>query len=138
MSQFAIGVDFDGTIAYHDWGKYPQFVPGALDVLKKWQDNPRIKLVLNTMRSRQYLDEAVVFLTNHGIKFAGINENPGQKRWTSSPKVYANLYVDDASLNCPLIQPDASTPGGRAYVDWAEVDRLVSALPLFIEPIHRD
>ncbi|GAB3975534.1 hypothetical protein GCM10028806_33310 [Spirosoma terrae] len=135
---FTIAVDFDGTIAYHDWGKTPQFVPGALETLTLWNQQPNIQLVLNTMRSGKYLEEAIWFLETHGIKFVGYNQNPTQQKWTSSPKVYANLYIDDASLGCPVTKPDIFTPGGRPYVDWAKVDQLVSEMVLFVEPIHQD
>jgi hypothetical protein len=50
-----------------------------------------------------------------------VNENPEQDTWTTSRKVYANCYVDDTAVGCPLVQPlDA-----RAYVDWSIVGPLV-------------
>ena len=54
----------------------------------------------------------------------GINEDPDQKEWTQSPKVYANLYIDDAALGCPLIfNPELSD---RPFVNWPEVLLLFS------------
>ena len=50
----------------------------------------------------------------------GSNINPTQKSWTDSPKVYANLYIDDAALGCPLtIDNDFSD---RPYVDWKAIE----------------
>lgn len=41
---------------------------------------------------------------------------------TSSPKVHADLYIDDAALGCPLIyNPDFSD---RPYVDWEKVRQV--------------
>jgi hypothetical protein len=34
----------------------------------------------------------------------GINENPDQKLWTTSPKVYADYYIDNRNLGVPLIR----------------------------------
>jgi len=42
--------------------------------------------------------------------------NPTQDRWTDSPKCYANIFIDDAALGCPLIETD-----GRSVVDWLKV-----------------
>lgn len=43
------------------------------------------------------------------------NENPTQKDWTSSPKPYAHIYIDDAALGVPLKHDSLSE---RPYVDW--------------------
>lgn len=47
----------------------------------------------------------------------GINENPKQKEWTSSPKIYANIYIDDTALGTPL-KYDEDSMVSRPYVDW--------------------
>jgi hypothetical protein len=51
------------------------------------------------------------------IELWGINRNPEQYGWSSSPKVFANLYIDDAALGIPLIEPEDD----RDYVDWNRV-----------------
>lgn len=66
------------------------------------------------MRSDNYLGEAVEWCKERGLEFWAHNENPGQSEWTNSPKVFANIYIDDAAHGCPLICPD----GQRPYVDW--------------------
>ena len=43
----------------------------------------------------------------------GVNENPTQHEWTSSPKVYGHIYIDDAALGAPLV-----TDVDDKYIDW--------------------
>jgi hypothetical protein len=119
MKDFVLGVDFDGTIVQHRFPDIGPPVPGALDWLKKYQELD-IKLVLFTMRSnnqdgRDTLDEAVAYLKSNGIELYGINVNPRQHTWTSSPKAYCQHYIDDAAVCCPLIYPNNNP---RPYVDW--------------------
>lgn len=96
-----IAVDFDGTCVTHEFPYIGRDIGAAL-WLRKFVDNGA-KLVLNTMRSNQYLMNAVEWFTSNGIALYGVNENPTQKEWTDSPKVYAELYIDDAAFGCPLI-----------------------------------
>jgi len=116
-----IAVDFDGTIAKHEFPKIGEPVPLAFAWMKAFQALGA-KLILYTMRSdgQQHgdvLTEAVEFCRRHGIEFYGINRDPDQDEWTSSPKAYANIYIDDAAAGCPLIV----NPAGRPYVDWSRV-----------------
>jgi hypothetical protein len=57
----------------------------------------------------------------------GINENPTQKSWTASPKVYAHIYIDDAALGCPLTTDSFVT---KPYVDWSEVEKQLIKMEL--------
>jgi hypothetical protein len=75
------------------------------------------KLILYTMRSGEYLQEAIDYLKAEGIEFWAVNENPTQKFWTDSPKVYAHIYIDDAAFGCPLIEVENDRP----IVDWLEI-----------------
>lgn len=112
-----IAIDFDGTCVKH---AYPQIGEdiGAVPVLKEMVRNGH-KLVLNTMRSRQLLDDAVQWFRDNGIELYGTNHTPRQETWTESPKTYAQLYIDDAALGCPTVMDDS----GRVYVDWRIVAR---------------
>lgn len=123
-------VDFDGTIVEHRYPDIGDPVPGAFKWLKEWQ-NVRVKLVLWTMRhdgpeSGDVLTQAVEFCRQNGVEFWGLNENPQQKSWTGSPKAYAHLYVDDASIGCPLIE--SKRVGGRPMVNWEVVGPYVMEL----------
>ena len=78
------------------------------------------KLILFTMRSdggknSDALNQAVTYLKENGIHLYGVNKNPTQVLWTSSPKAYGQIYIDDAAFGCPLIQPDGFQ---RPCVDW--------------------
>lgn len=107
-----IAVDFDGTCVKHAYPRIGEDI-GAVPVLKEMVKNGH-QLVLNTMRSGKLLDEAVQWFESNGIKLSGANHTPGQATWTQSPKVYAQLYIDDAALGCPTVMDD----NDRVYVDW--------------------
>lgn len=112
-----IAIDFDGTCVKHKYPKIGEDI-GAVPVLKEFVKRGH-KLVLNTMRSGFELSEAVNWFKERDIELYGVNENPTQKSWTSSPKVYANIYIDDAALGCPLVRNER-----EAYVDWKEIAKL--------------
>ena len=118
-----IGIDFDGTCVTHDYPRVGEEI-NAVEVLRDliaaghW-------LILNTMRSGQELNDAVGWFKQHDLPLYGINENPTQKAWTDSPKVYAHLYIDDAALGCPLLVD--YNLSGRPYVDWRTVRALLTS-----------
>jgi hypothetical protein len=111
-----IGVDFDGTVVEHAWPEIGAPVPGALQVLRDLQAAGH-RIILHTMRSGETLVAARQYLEDNGVELFGANENPTQKSWTSSPKPYCHVYIDDAALGCPLI-PKLSA---RPFVDWHKV-----------------
>ncbi|MGI4749864.1 MAG: hypothetical protein ACRYFB_04455 [Janthinobacterium lividum] len=112
-----IGLDFDGTVVTHDYPNMGNEVPHCIDTLKQITDAGG-KLILITMRSGRSLTEAVAYLNDHDIPLYGINNNPQQHLYSKSPKIYANIYIDDAALGCPLISSELSD---NAYVDWLQV-----------------
>jgi hypothetical protein len=113
-----IAIDFDGTCVTHEYPRVGKDI-GAVPVLKKLTDSGHL-LILNTMRSGKELVDAVQWFADNDIPLYGANENPTQKEWTLSPKVYAHLYIDDAALGCPLIKKFAVS--SRPYVDWTAVE----------------
>jgi len=127
-----IAVDFDGTIVSHEFPGIGAPVPGAFMWLRVFK-SIGAKLILWTMRSdgQQYglvLSQAVDFCRANGVKFDFVNQNP--QDWTTSPKAYANIYIDDAAFGCPLRENPKM--GGRPYVDWDIVgpevlSRIISA-----------
>lgn len=114
-----IAVDFDGTCVTHEYPKVGKDI-GAVPVLKKLTDSGH-KIILNTMRSGKELADAIKWFIDNDISLFGANENPTQKSWTTSPKVYADLYIDDAALGCPLKRD--SSISDRPYVDWNEIEK---------------
>lgn len=112
-----IAIDFDGTIVDHAYPKIGEPVPKALDTIHALQALGH-DLILFTMRSETHLDDAVQYLEAAGIKMWGINENPDQHKWSKSRKVYAQMYIDDAALGCPMQVIEGFE---RACVDWIKV-----------------
>lgn len=119
-----IAVDFDGTCVTH---KYPLIGEeiGAPKILKQLIENGH-KLILFTMRSGVELQDAVNWFKIHSIPLFGINENPQQHTWTSSPKPYAQLYIDDAALGAPLV----IERGKRPFIDWVIVNDWLKELKI--------
>ena len=113
-----IAVDFDGTCVKHAYPKIGEDI-GAVPILKQLVNDGH-QLVLNTMRSGELLDEAVKWFESNGIELLGANHTPEQESWTSSPKVYAHMYIDDTALGCPTIMDK----NGRVYVDWRIVAKM--------------
>ena len=79
------------------------------------------------LESGNYLTDAINWFKENDIELYGIQSNPTQHTWTTSPKAYAQLYIDDAALGCPLIY---NNPGfsERPYVNWIEVGRMLIEL----------
>lgn len=133
-----IAVDFDGTCVTHEFPKVGKDI-GAAPVLKMLLAKGH-KLILNTMRSTKdagganigvdgnvlktnVLQDAIDWFKFNGIDLYGINVNPTQKHWTSSPKVFAHLYIDDAALGCPLcFNPNISQ---NPFVDWRVIAKYL-------------
>lgn len=122
MAELVIAVDFDGTCVTHEY-PYMGSDIGAVPVLKELTD-AGYRLILTTMRSGKTEKEAVKWFKDNDIPLWGVNKNPEQKSWTSSPKVYADLYIDDCALGVPLTTSASST---RPYVDWTRVRKWLVA-----------
>ena len=121
-----IAVDFDGTCVTDEFPKVGKEI-GAAPVLKALTENGHL-IVLNTMRGhypkvegKDVLADAIKWFEDHHIPLFGVNENPEQARWTSSPKVYAHLYIDDCALGIPLAQKG----GRKPFVDWCDTLTLL-------------
>ena len=113
-----IAVDFDGTCVTHEYPNVGKNI-GAEIVLKALTDEGH-DLILYTMRDhpadnsvQDPLQEAIDWFSQNDIPLFGVNENPTQKSWTTSPKPYAHLYIDDAALGVPIVKL-----GKRPFVDW--------------------
>lgn len=125
-----ICVDFDGTCVTHDYPSVGKDI-GSIPVLKKLVEKGH-NLILWTMRCdsgvksgkfESGLTDAINWFKDNGIKLYHYQCNPTQKEWTQSPKCYAQLYIDDAALGCPLkYDPMISD---RPFVNWQEVEKLL-------------
>jgi hypothetical protein len=137
FKKIVFAVDFDGTVVFHKFPHVGAPVPGAIETLQYIRQQGG-RIVLNTMRSdrpeRNYLTEAVEWFALHGIELYGVNRNPGQASWTSSPKVYAHYYIDDAALGAPMKYDP--TVCDRMFIDWRTMRQILDALQPEGEPIH--
>ena len=129
-----IALDFDGTVVTHEFPKIGKDI-GAVPVLKKLIENGH-NLILFTMRSDvvnpvsydgaiitedgNYLSDALDWFNKNDIPLYGVQTNPTQHNWTHSPKAYAQLYIDDAALGCPLVEDKEVSD--RPFVDWHMVE----------------
>lgn len=111
-----IAVDFDGTIVTSQG----EPVPGALSWLARFSAS----LILFTCRSGTRLDEAVKYLKDNGIELAGVNRDPDQDAWSSSPKTFADLYIDDKAFGCPLLK----LADQEEVANWAVIGPAVMLL----------
>jgi hypothetical protein len=127
-----IVIDFDGTCVEHCFPEIGGDI-GAVPVLKRLVEAGH-RLILFTMRcdnqaeatlengyvmhGGDFLKMAVDWFRGNGIELFGIQRNPEQDIWTTSPKAYGQLIIDDAALGCPLIYPGDRRP----YVNWAAIE----------------
>lgn len=116
-----IAIDFDGTCVAHEYPEIGRDI-GAVPVLKEMIKEGH-QLILFTMRGGECLLKAVQWFSDNDIELYGVNTNPTQSEWTDSPKAYAEMYIDDAALNIPLVR--MAKTGERDYVDWAEVRKIL-------------
>jgi len=151
ISPITIAIDFDGTCVTHEFPIVGKDI-GAEPVLKKLVAAGH-QLILWTMRAdedslasrdsgdrKMYLTDAVDWFKARNIPLWGTQTNPEQKSWTSSPKAYAQLYIDDAALGTPLtkkaLRSSISTKDSywtipaRPYVDWVKVEEMLVEMGL--------
>ncbi len=118
---FFVAVDFDGTVVEHQYPEVGLTVPDAVPILKEFVELG-MELILNTMRSGEELEAAVLWFHDNKIPLFGVNYNKTQESWTASPKVYAHIYIDDAAAGCPL---EDSVGTDRPRVSWMTVRSIV-------------
>lgn len=124
FKNLVIAIDFDGTCVTHEYPYVGQDI-GAAVVLKYLQKNNI--LVLNTMRSNiNYLNDALDWFKENGITLHTDNVMTNQSMWTSSNKMHADLYIDDAGYNAPLTEMN-----GHTFFNWKNV-----AYQIFVDPLN--
>lgn len=94
-----IAIDFDGTIVTHEYPNIGTLAPMAKEVINELVAAGH-KLFLWSMRSGEKLDEALAFLEDEGIPIKTGNRSPAQ--FSTSPKQYAHIYIDDTAVGIPL------------------------------------
>jgi hypothetical protein len=120
-----IAIDFDGTCVTHEFPNVGKDI-GAVPVIKDLVAAGH-KIILYTMRDKQYQKDAEQWFKDNDIPLFGSNENP-DATWTTSPKVFAHLYIDDMALGMPL--KIDYTISNRPFVDWIKVRQLLNQMQL--------
>lgn len=119
-----LALDIDSTVVTH---AYPAMGDdlGAIPWLKRVRErHPALLIMLCTMRDGDDLLLAKTWLEERGIPVWGLNHNPTQARWTSSPKPHAHFYVDDRAVGTPLREDGC--------IDWDKFG------PILLERLARD
>lgn len=129
-----IAVDFDGTCVTHEFPRVGKDI-GAAKVLKRLV-NVGHQLILYTMRSYKPgvspitnavedggLSDAIKWFKDNDIDLFAVQTNPTQKEWTSSPKCYAHLVIDDNTLGAPLMVDKELSD--RPFIDWNRAEKML-------------
>lgn len=121
VDSYTFNVDFDGTVVTHEYPFVGRDI-GAVPVLKRIVRNGH-KLILFTMRSGFTLDDAVEWFKTNEIPLYGIQTNPTQNSWTTSPKSLADIMIDDSAIGCPLAYN--SNISTRGFVNWVAIEKML-------------
>lgn len=134
-----IVIDFDGTCVTHEFPNIGKDI-GAEKVLKKLIQKGH-RLILFTMRCNHtfipnshqpdiivepgnYLTDAVNWFKERDIPLFGIQKHPNQSGWTSSPKAYGHLIIDDIALGCP-VKFDRNI-SDKPFIDWVRIEGMLT------------
>lgn len=137
-----IAVDFDGTMVEHQYPDIGKEIPGAVQVLQALA-NEGHRIILYTMRDNinkvpewpepynckeapTVIEVAKNWCKEHYIPIFAVNDNP-RCTFSKSRKVYADIYIDDAALGCPLVShiDNRGFTYGKSMVDWYMVEGML-------------
>ena len=113
-----IAIDFDNTLVSD---LYPEIglTLNAESVLQELVEKGH-KLILWTIRSGKYLEDAVNWCKKKGIELYGVNENPDFLHDEKARKVFFDLLIDDKSIGIPIAAfYDAPRSRIQRVVDWS-------------------
>lgn len=117
-----VAVDFDGTCVDHCYPAVGADAPACVKVLKMLVESGH-NILLFTMRSGVHLEDAVNWFADRDIPLYGINTDPDQLQWTSSPKCFAHMYIDDRGVGVPMLEKDDFN---APVVDWYRVNQILN------------
>lgn len=141
IDRLTIVVDFDGTMVSHEYPATGEINPGVTEVLQALAHEGH-RIILLTMRDNvnkipkwpegcevvpTVIEAATQWCEEHNIPIFAVNRNP-TCTFSKSPKVYADIYIDDAALGCPLVSHidwRGYTTHGRPMVDWYAVEGML-------------
>lgn len=99
-----IAIDFDGTLVKHEYPGIGNKVPMAFNTCLRLKEQGN-KLILWTCREhpidtgeKDLLQEAIDFCESNGLTFDAVNANIKDIGFDPSPKIYADIYIDDRNF----------------------------------------
>lgn len=102
-----VAVDFDGTLCRSPWPAVDDMDLVGIYVLKEFKKKGG-RVILWTCRNGEHLQAAVDACAKYGLYFDAVNDNDPQhlQNWEAhhgkplkySPKIYADLYIDDKAM----------------------------------------
>ena len=101
-----IAVDFDGVLCEHKFPKIGKPKKKVINWVKK-QKLKGAKLILWTCRSGENLTDALQWCKQFNLEWDSVNEGIKEVQGMfkqSSPKVYANRYLDDKNITLEDIE----------------------------------
>ncbi len=117
-----IAIDFDGTIVEHKFPEIGPLKPNVKEVIHRLWDEGH-KIIIWTCRTSQNtfpgkqstIFDVRNFLDSEDIPHHTINHNIPENPFQPSPKVYADVYIDDRQL-------------GGIPDDWEEIYQLLKTV----------
>ena len=116
--QIDILIDADGSIFTHEYPLIGRDI-GAQSVLKELVQKGH-RLIIFTMRDGKELLDVIYWYKKNNIPLFGIQTNPDQKLWTTSPKAYGQYIIDDIGAFMPL---KTDEPDDKPFIDWIKMRR---------------
>lgn len=123
-----IEVDWDYTLTKcSNWQENEMVLNlEGFEVMRRWAKEYNVGWILNSMRHDEILKEPLETLEKEGVKLYGLRKNPMQDRdGNSVSKAFAVFSIDDRGVGIPHKWLDGCN---RPYVDWAEVDKIMSPI----------
>lgn len=121
-----IAIDFDGVLCEN---MFPRIGAPNYEIimLTKQLIDEGYEVILWTSRTDQELKNAVNWCEEYGLNFAAVNENAPSniakykdKYPNGTRKVYADIYIDDHSLDCQMY--------ARCYSDEMVIKHIADAM----------
>lgn len=125
-----IEVDWDYTLTKCSHWETGEMVLNdeAFEVMRRWSNDYNVGWILNSMRRDELLKEPLKTLEKEGVKVYGLRKNPRQfddERNKEVTKSFAVFCIDDRNINIPHKWLEGCN---RPYVDWVEVDKIMSPI----------
>jgi len=98
VASAVIAVDFDNTITKNGYPEVGEEILGAVAALKFMKERLDCAIVLWTCRNaKTHLIDATYFCRQRGLDLDAINSNYEDMGDVCTPKIYADIYIDDCS-----------------------------------------